>query len=1197
MRRILFIGLGGSGGKTASILMDELLVRLKNAGWEKDRLPKGWQFVHIDAPGAADGLRSNLAAPVADQGGTYIGLASGAAGYSTFASTVESNLENQIPSDLGYLGRWSPAHKHLAWEERFYAPSSYRAVGRIVTVAAANKIHSSLARVIETLSSVEAIQENAVAGQLLKFKNAQAISKEPPLVIVVSSLAGGSGSAMIQDVCDILRSFHAEANFDGQHTGAFLYTADVFKSLGIFGAAPGSIATISELINSLHRTESPWTEKEWNRLGVKAAVPNASGRGPAMIFPVGASVNGVRFGREPEDVYRGFSRMIAPIFADPNMQENYASEFILVRRRTLASSDNLASPDNTALSDDPITGETGFAHFVGLGSATLSLGRDRYIEYSAQRIARKAVETLVQGHIDEAVLAGQRTPLQAISKAADELYPMFLRSVNPFKSDSFEEEKALELLIPSRIRETVSTEIRESNSAGVQKDLRRLAEQVKSTLTASVTKAVDAWALELQGKIEEIILSIVAKNGLDVATKVLELFEADIHKLRQELPKRVVSPSDSGFVVRWLNWRRSTRGYPSSEINSERRDVENDLNHLETLVQLESSELLSGILENLSRDLIAPLSDSLQKLHKDLDFELHRKVTGNAGAAYREAPLPLWPTSSGVPSHFTPAINEVLLDDIESFPTTFEAHIAQALMPITSNQIGEAAMQVITQRQSVRDEKGDFLEIHNWPIALTRVGSHPHVDRQASWCPSALGALAGRAGGAARYEIKLDHKSLLKYARKWVSLPNTSFRLYSDQGIATWLRDNSELNINQVNERLSKLQESLSQTVQFASPPIEIDQELVSAVHQPEAGGIVYNFSTLPFSASDPALASLSASLQLSIQAGATIWNLKGACDPNRDVKEIFISSVTSAPYLPLVFKSLTEPIRDAWAEVRTNESAKAFWTWRRARPLREFIPASAKWTEAFIQGWIMGRITGHIQLEARTDGVGGFIAKVYDEAQQNWASFPSELLGVNGLGVKKQAGGADESNWNVPAALLESLPLAMAHCQGQNLEPLRAYQLVTKIGATIKALGASVAERKMTDPTVVWASPTGASMDVNNVLDIWFTNGSGASGLSSQIESLNAADSESRREKAITWLAAVDNRMKTLLKNPITRATFDDVNREYELAPEILRAVDSVTRELNRKDLGANATAPVAHLSQTDTQMIVIEPLPDAEG
>jgi hypothetical protein len=218
-----------------------------------------------------------------------------------------------------------------------------------------------------------------------------------------------------------------------------------------------------------------------------------------------------------------------------------------------------------------------------------------------------------------------------------------------------------------------------------------------------------------------------------------------------------------------------------------------------------------------------------------------------------------------------------------------------------------------------------------------------------------------------------------------------------------------------------------------------------------------------------------------------------------------------------------------------------------------------------------MGRITGAIQLEQRSDGVGGFIAKVWDESQQNWASFPSELLGVSNLGVRRSAWGADESGLNVPAALLESLPLAMAHCQGMSLEPIRAYQVVTKIGATIKAKGATRAERSMADPTVVWDAPTGANMEVNNILDVWFTHGSSKTGLESQIEPLKVAtSSEERRQAAVKWLADVDARMKVLVKNPITRANFADVNREFEIAPELIRVVDSVTRELNRTDLGA---------------------------
>ena len=1196
MRRVLIVGLGGSGGKTVSFLMDELLVRLKNAGWDKDKLPQGWQFVHIDVPGAADGLGANLAAPVATQGGTYIGLAAGAAGYSTFANAIESNLESQMPSDLSYLARWEPDERANVIAISGGA-GAFRAVGRIVTTAAANKIHSNMATVISALNSVEAINENKDAGQILKFKNADQLAKEPPLVMMVSSLSGGSGASMVFDVSDIIRSFHSDSSFDGEHTGAFLYTADVFKSLSIFGAAPGSIATISELINSLHKTSSPWTAKEWNRFGIKAAVPNAAGRGPSMIFPIGASVNGVRFGKDPEDVYRGFSRMIAPIFADPGLQENYFS-YVFVNGRQAATS----NPDSSGLSSDPLTNNVEFAHFVGWGSATLSMGRDRYVEYSAQRIARKAVETLVKGHIDEAVLAGQKTPVQAMSDYADQLYPIFWQMFNPSddETNAFDAGSYVDAAFPKNIRKQLATQAisKELSSQFNGAAANQIAMQMEAVFPRKVNailsqadgqaqNSIESWSNRIQAGLEEAVLRIAAMRGLDVTNKILTRAKSDLLKVQDDLAKRAASaPGVPEFVSNVVNSIRTLGNSPLANGGPADNVISNAAEKLDFMFRYRVADILSKVLEDFVKNSLSPLTDALQKLSKELDHELNRKVAGSTGAAYREAPLPLWPTSSGVPSHFTPAINEVLLDNIETFPTTFDAHIAQALMPITSNQIGEAAMQVITQLQSVREEDGSFSPIHNWPIALTRVGSHPHVDRQASWYPAALGALSGRAGGAARYEIKLDHKNLLKYARKWVSLPNTSFRMYTDQGIAGWLAGSKEMTAQEIQANLNKIQGALAQTIQYASPLVEVEQGLVSAIHQPSAGGVIYNFSTLPFGQGDDALAPLIANLQGSIQASTTVGNLKDACDPNRDVKEIFISSVTGAPYLPFVFKSLTEPIRNTWAAVRAAGSAKQYWEWRRARPLREFIPASARWTEAFLQGWVMGRITGAVQLEQRSDGVGGFIAKVWDESQQNWAYFPSELLGVSDLGVRKAASGSDESAWNVPAALLESLPLAMAHCQGMSLEPIRAYQVVTKIGATIKAKGATRAERSMADPTVVWDAPTGANMEVNNILDVWFTHGSSKTGLESQVDPLKvAASSEERREAALKWLSDVDARMKVLVRNPITKANFKDVNREFEIAPELIRVVDSVSRELKRTDLGAKAesTFTAAIPTQTD--------------
>ena len=64
--------------------------------------------------------------------------------------------------------------------------------------------------------------------------------------------------------------------------------------------------------------------------------------------------------------------------------------------------------------------------FGSLGFASIGLGRDRYAQYAAQRLARQGVERLLRGHVDLSVVQGQRSPQQAINTTAAEYYPQFL---------------------------------------------------------------------------------------------------------------------------------------------------------------------------------------------------------------------------------------------------------------------------------------------------------------------------------------------------------------------------------------------------------------------------------------------------------------------------------------------------------------------------------------------------------------------------------------------------------------------------------------------------------------------------------------------------------------------------------------------------------------------------------------------------
>jgi len=1182
MRRILMIGLGGSGGKTISFLMDQLLVKLKNEGWTENRLPEGWQFVHIDVPGAADTQGEGLAEPVRDQGGTYIGLASTPAPYTSYLDQVSSTLESQNPSDVGYLSRWSPDSSANAINLQDGA-GAYRAIGRMVTVSRSNQIHANLANVMTRLNSLAAIDDNEKVGALMKLAGARQSAQQSPMILIVSSLSGGSGASMVLDVADILRAFGG-GNFDTEHIAAFLYTGDVFKQLGIFSASPGSVATMSELINSINKVGVPWTPKEWARVGVKSALPSAKGRGPWLIVPVGASVNGVPFGNRPEDVYRGFAGMLAPVFHDKNIQNEFIA-YQLTNFKNEAS----AAPDFSELSLDlPLQKKVNVSHFGGWGSATLSMGRDRYVEYAAQRIARVAVENLVNGHVDQAVRSGSMTAAQAIATYANQFYPLFWKLFDPANNDGNLVNDAasyVDAAFPKSIRNRLAQEAMGkefasyANGEAASTAAARMAATLPRNVTAIVNSAetqslnsIENWANKIQTNLEDATLRIASLKGLQVADKVLERAKNDLIAVQGNLDKLASeAPAPNAFAERVIVALKNLGNAPLIQGGVLQDIISKAAMNLDKVFVWTVAKTQAKVLDDFIRNTLTPLREAIEKLIKDLSLEMSKKGTGVSGAAYREADLQSWPTNSDVvPSHFQPAINEVLLEDINSFSATFSAQISQALTGSTAPE-AEAASELITQIKSSKEDNGEYSSILGWTITRAAGGSHPHIGREASWFPAALGAVDGRIASPARYSLKLMPNDILDYARTWINLPSTPFRLYSEQGIQQWLAGTPQMSQGQINDNRIKFTSALASTLQYALPLVEIDSGLVSKIHGSQFLGYKYMFSHIPFNANDPLLAQLQAQIQNfpTTAMQFSMANLQANCSPAKDEKEIFISSRPGNAYLPIVFRSLMEPIRDSWANAKAAGVKNAYWTWRKARPLTDFVPASQEWIETFLQGWILGRITGHIQLEPRTDGVGGSLVKVYDDKEQTWAYFPDELLGVENLGDVIQALGEDNSNWNVPAALLESLMLAMAHCVDNSTESIRAYQVVVRLGASLTVAPGSMAQRKLVDPLVWWNAPTGSPAGLR-ALDKWYISGTNSAGLKSALSSIALASSpENRKQQALDWLKLVRDRMTVLSRNGVKSSSLNAVNREFEIATFVTLAIDSVVSELNRTDLG----------------------------
>ena len=62
----LFIGVGGSGGKTLRTLKADLEQRLLEVGYVGE-WPSCWQFLHIDVPTVADGNDQGLPGQLAER--------------------------------------------------------------------------------------------------------------------------------------------------------------------------------------------------------------------------------------------------------------------------------------------------------------------------------------------------------------------------------------------------------------------------------------------------------------------------------------------------------------------------------------------------------------------------------------------------------------------------------------------------------------------------------------------------------------------------------------------------------------------------------------------------------------------------------------------------------------------------------------------------------------------------------------------------------------------------------------------------------------------------------------------------------------------------------------------------------------------------------------------------------------------------
>ena len=129
---------------------------------------------------------------------------------------------------------------------------------------------------------------------------------DQPLVLVVSSMAGGAGASMALDICRVLTLVQG---VDPRLMAVFMVTPDIFETLppsAVTGTRANALAMLGEIVaaqtGSARRSDVELLRALGHEHGEGARIPFA------RVFPVGRYVGAQRtvFGDgTPDAVYRG----------------------------------------------------------------------------------------------------------------------------------------------------------------------------------------------------------------------------------------------------------------------------------------------------------------------------------------------------------------------------------------------------------------------------------------------------------------------------------------------------------------------------------------------------------------------------------------------------------------------------------------------------------------------------------------------------------------------------------------------------------------------------------------------------------------------------------------------------------------------------------------------------------------------------
>ena len=993
LRPVIMIGCGGSGQKSVRYVRDAVRRHLEHAGWEGD-FPRAWQFLGLDTLNMQESPGEIPTLPNDDFKSVSLGLVN-------YTDLDNALLARHGTTSQGYkeLIGWRPAPNQVAVPLQAGA-GQMRGVGRAAGIV-------SLASVVRPKIQEMFTECAAGAPELERVSEFLGVPVPPgaetpsPIVVVLGSMAGGTGAGIMLDVIDLVR----RTNSGGAFPAAVIFSPDIFNFGTNAAMAANGLALMSELMSSYWDNELSGSEL------IPSVIP-VDNRGPHSVFLIGRkNMDGVDLGNSG-NVYRAVGETLATWVTSYNVQQ-VVMDFITTNWTNSAIGNAGGYP-------------FGLQHQPGVvssfGSSTLSIGRDRFRDYTQKLLMRETIDHLHEGHRRKAIIAlgndaDNLTEIAQVARLVEDNFVAFLEACQINEAgteanqiqDCFLSRDMLRAEL-SNIKEEITSQLvsQQKDGKGWQQMVISQANIARKSSSARATSGFDhlviGWGPEVFNQILRTTSVYVGKYGLKVASGLVRAAQEEVNRVAAEVQEEARQDSQTAAIKRQES-QSAFGGIGGGRVGFESSPVQAAVDAVAKAVagdwRASRREGVVGAMTALSSQVLAPLMASLEQASGTV-FEMVSEVDGEP------ALVDSWPQyQRGIPNRYLPSPVEFFLEEPDTWPGLLEGLTADAAEMASKPENDRPSYQASNNIDATRFLiiSGDFAS-----TGTNRVP--PMVWSPTSWSP----------GGQPEIRVDVKFESLEDRVKAWMNRPEGKMARTLGEGLREYLSaiDSAGRPVPEHTARLRTFRQKLGEAVDQSRPLIEIDIPLNSLVHslhtEIKTTQLVQGF---PFAAGHPARETVEQVIRN---------NNDSFLFSDNETESVLISSFIDNPVHPMVVTSLTQPLKIALDTFGNNAGhiQSSFWGWRRTKTLEDFVPLPDEVRLAVIRGFAVARLLGYITTSPSE--------KVVISGESGPIAFPFPLL-------------TNVSRNNILPALLESFSLCFAEVSTRQLAAFDAYKRLHELG------------------------------------------------------------------------------------------------------------------------------------------------------